>query len=70
MITVTVLLLTQLSSEGTTFALRCSVDVELAVPSPVGDTKTVSSAVILLPLRPASLTYENSQTQNNSRHAS
>ena len=61
MITVTVLILTQLSSEGTAFALRCCDDVEISVPSPVGDIKTVSSAVTLLPLRPASLTHRNPQ---------
>ena len=44
-ITVTVLL----SSEGTAFALRCSNHVELLVPSPVGDIKTVSSVSTVEP---------------------
>ena len=43
------LYLKQLSSEGTAFALRCSNDVELSVPSPVGDLKTVSSVSTVEP---------------------
>ena len=43
------LYLKQLSSEGTAFALRCSNDVELSVPSPVGDIKTVSSVSTVEP---------------------
>ena len=58
----TVLILTQLSSEGTAFALRCCDDVEMSVPSPVGDIKTVSSAVILLPLRNS---WQNSKNGNS-----
>ena len=43
-ITVTVVILKKkLSSEGTAFAMRWSNDVELSVPSPVGDIKTVPS---------------------------
>ena len=50
MITVTLLILKKkLSSEGTAFALRCSNDVELAVPCPVGDIKTVSSVSTVEP---------------------
>ena len=41
------LYLKQLSSEGTAFALRCSNDVELWVPSPVGARKTLSSVSTL-----------------------
>ena len=52
MITVTTYqYLKQLSSDGTSFALRCSNDVEQLVPFPVGDVQTVTSALILLPLR-------------------
>ena len=43
------LYLKQLSSEGTAFSLRCSNDVELSVPSPVGDIKTVSSVSTVEP---------------------
>ena len=43
------LYLKQLSSEGTAFALRCSNDVELWVPSPVGAIKTVSSVSTVEP---------------------
>ena len=43
MITVTLLILKQLSSVGTAFALRCCNDVELSVPSRVGDIETVFS---------------------------
>ena len=49
LITVTLLILKQLSSEGTAFLLRCSNNVELSVPSPVGDIKTVSSVSTVEP---------------------
>ena len=48
-ITATLLILKQLSSEGTAFALHCSNYVERSVPSPVGDIKTVASVSTVEP---------------------
>ena len=46
----TVLILKKkLSNEGTAFLLRCSNDVELSVPSAIGDIKTVSSVSTVEP---------------------